>query len=71
MNTEEIPKGWWLNVTPMARFDDHYIVGVLRKGKASWITEGVQGGFDNPETAYEWGLDWITKYEINKLIKNK
>jgi len=66
MNTKEIPKGFWLNVTVMARYDPQFIVGVLRQGKASWITEGVKGHFDNPEDAYKWGMDWIEKYQLKK-----
>ena len=57
------PKGWWLNVTVMARYQDLFIVGVLRKGKASWITEEVKGHFDNPKDAYDWGLNFIKEYK--------
>jgi len=68
MNTKDIPEGWWLNVTVMARFQDCFIVGVMRKGKASWITEDVKGDFDNPDDAYEWGLNFIIEYK--KTSKN-
>jgi hypothetical protein len=66
MKTEDIPDGWWLNVTVMARFQTEFIVGVLRKGKASWITEAAEGHFTNPKDAYQWGMDWIKNYK--KLI---
>ena len=37
-------KGWWLQVSPLARINpDEWIVGGLRKGKASWITEACRG----------------------------
>jgi len=66
MNTKDIPKGWWLNVTVMALFQTEFIVGVLRRGKASWITEDIKGHFDNPNDAYKWGLDFIEKYKQAK-----
>ena len=66
MNTEKIPKGWWLNVTVMARFQDSWIVGVMRKGKSSWITESVLSGFDTPQEAYVKGMDWINDYTTLK-----
>ena len=63
MNTKEIPKGWWLNVTVMARKDNPtWIVGVLREGKASWITENAKGDFNSPEEAYKWGMNFINKF---------
>ena len=69
MNTEDIPKGWWLNVTVMSRYQDHFIVGVMRKGKTVWITETVKGYFDNPEDAYDWGMAFIEKYIENNKLK--
>ena len=63
MNTKEIPKGWWLNVTVMARFQDYWLVGILRKGKSTWITEDVLADFDTSEEAYKAGLEWINKYK--------
>ena len=62
METNKIPSGWWLNVTIMARFQDSWIVGIMRKGKASWITENVLKDFDNSEEAYIAGMEWINKY---------
>jgi hypothetical protein len=62
MNTDSIPDGWWLNVTIMARFPDSWIVGVIRRGKASWITEHVLGNFDTAEEAYGAGMEWIGEY---------
>tara|TARA_R110000744_G_scaffold19900_10_gene52343 strand:+ start:221 stop:427 length:207 start_codon:yes stop_codon:yes gene_type:complete len=68
MNTNEIPKGWWLNVTLMARKENpSWIVGVLREGKTTWITETVKGDLDSSEEAYEWGMGFITRYNKNKL----
>ena len=64
MDTNKTPVGWWLNVTPMARFPTCWIVGVLRKGKASWITETVLANFDTSEEAYNDGLRWINEYKI-------
>jgi hypothetical protein len=39
-------------------------VGVLRKGKQSWITEKAKSGFSTPQEAYEWGIEWIETYKI-------
>ena len=66
MNTKDIPKGWWLNVTVMARFQDSWIVGIMRKGKQVWITENVIGDLDSSEEAYDRGLEWIYKYNSLK-----
>jgi len=66
METNKIPSGWWLNVTIMARFQDSWIVGIMRKGKASWITENVLKDFDNSEEAYIAGMEWINKYLESK-----
>ena len=64
METNKIPDGWWLNVTLMAdKYDPSWIVGVIREGKASWITEGVKGDLKCPEDAYDWGMDWIRRYK--------
>ena len=63
MDTKEIPKGWWLNVVVMARFQDYWLVGILRKGKTTWITEDVLCDFDTSEEAYKAGLEWINKYK--------
>ena len=63
MNTKKIPTGWWLNVTIMARKENpSWIVGVLREGKASWITENAKGDFNSSEDAYKWGMDFINRY---------
>ena len=69
MDTSKIPKGWWLNTTIMARFKDYWIVGIMRKGKASWITECVLKDFDNSEDAYVAGMEWINKYLESKRKK--
>jgi len=37
-------------------------VGVIRRGKASWITEHVLGNFDTAEEAYGAGMEWIGEY---------
>ena len=66
METNKIPSGWWLNVTIMARFQDSWIVGIMRKGKASWITENVLKDFDTSEEAYIAGMEWINKYLESK-----
>lgn len=64
MNTEDIPKGWWLNVTIMARKNPQsWIVGILREGINVWITENVIGDLSTPEEAYQKGLEWIEKYK--------
>ena len=63
MDTSKIPKGWWLNVVVMARFQDYWIVGILRKGKTTWITEDVLADFDTSEEAYKAGLKWINNYK--------
>jgi hypothetical protein len=61
---DNIPDGWWLQVSPLARINpDKWIVGVLRKGKQSWITEKAKSGFDTPQEAYDWGLKWIETYK--------
>ena len=66
MDTNNIAKGWWLNVTLMARKENpSWIVGVLREGKASWITEYVKGDLNSSREAYEVGMDFIQKYKSN------
>ena len=72
MDTREIPRGWWLNVTIMAnKQEPEWIVGVLREGKSVWITEGAKGGFRNPSDAYEYGLDFIQRYRDKFENKTK
>ena len=66
MEINKIPSGWWLNVTIMSRFQDSWIVGIMRKGKASWITDGVLKDFDTSEEAYIAGMEWINKYLESK-----
>ena len=67
MNTKDIPKGWWLNVTLMARKENpSWIVGILREGKNVWITENVIADLKTSEQAYEKGLQWINKYQSIK-----
>ncbi len=63
MNVNHIPKGWWLNVTLMARKENPlWIVGVIREGKGSWITETVKGDLDSYQEAYAWGMSFIVEY---------
>jgi hypothetical protein len=63
----EITDGWWLQISPLARINpDEWIVGVLRKGKQSWVTEKAQSGFSTPQEAYEWGLEWIDEYKTKQ-----
>ena len=62
-----IPQGWWLQISPLARINpEEWIIGVLRKGKASWITEKCQDGFETSQDAYNWGIQWIKEYEKKK-----
>ena len=47
----------------MARKENpSWIVGVLREGKASWITETAKGDFNSPEEAYQWGMGFINRF---------
>ena len=67
MNNKEIPQGWWLQISPLARINpEEWIVGVLRKGKASWITEICKDKFKNPQDAHNWGMQWIKEYNEKK-----
>jgi hypothetical protein len=62
-----IPQGWWLHISPLARINpEEWIVGVLRKGKASWITEKCEDGFETSQDAYNWGIQWIKEYNEKK-----
>jgi len=62
-----IPHGWWLHISPLARINpEEWIVGVLRKGKASWITEKCEDGFETSQDAYNWGIQWIKEYNEKK-----
>ena len=70
MDKELYNKGWWFQINPLARINpEEWIVGVLRKGKASWITETCKSGFSNPQEAYDWGIKWINKYNEKKSKK--
>ena len=72
MNTKDIPKGWWLNVTLMARKNNpSWIVGVIREGKSSWITEYVRGELSSSSEAYEIGMSFIQKYTEKELSNKK
>ena len=63
MDTKQIPSGWWLNVTIMARKDEpSWIVGVIREGKTTWITETAKGDFNSSEEAYKWGMEFINRF---------
>ena len=64
--TKLIPEGWWLQISPLSRLDpEEWIVGVLKRGKKSWITEKCKSGFENQKEAYEWGIEFI-----NQKLKN-
>ena len=57
-----IPDGWWLHVSPLARLHpEEWILGVLKRGKKSWITEISKGGFSTADEAYEWGINFINQ----------
>lgn len=73
INEQLYKKGWWLHVSPLARInpEEEWVVGVLRKGKMSWITETCKSGFLNPDAALKWGKEWIDTYELKQLIKRK
>ena len=73
INERLYKKGWWLQVSPLARLnpEEEWVVGVLRKGKASWITETCKSGFRNPDSGLKWGKEWIATYKLKQLIKNK
>ena len=67
MDTNDIPKGWWLNVTLMARKENpSWIVGVIREGKASWITEYVRGDLNSSQEAYQVGMAFIQKWRAKR-----
>ncbi len=60
MNLKNIPSGWWVQVSPLAKIDpDEWIVAVLKRGKKSWITEDCKDGFQTPEEAYRYGIEYI------------
>tara|TARA_R110000824_G_scaffold175018_1_gene353279 strand:- start:159 stop:377 length:219 start_codon:yes stop_codon:yes gene_type:complete len=62
-----IPGGWWLNITPLAKIEpEEWIIGVLKKGKKSWVTEKCKSGFLTPQEAYNWGIDFINQFKKNK-----
>jgi hypothetical protein len=72
MNTKQIPKGWWLNVTIMANKEKpSWIVGVIREGKASWITETVKADLSSSEEAYAWGMNFINNKYYEQQGINK
>ena len=61
-----IPEGWWMQVSPLAKIEpEEWVLGVLKKGKKSWITEVSKSGFSTPQEAYKWGMQFITK-ELKK-----
>lgn len=67
MNVNDIPAGWWLQVSPLAKIDpDEWIVAVLKRGKKSWITETCKSGFDTYAAAYQWGVDYIVEELIEQ-----
>ncbi len=54
-----IPDGWWMHITPLAKLEpEEWILGVLKRGKKSWITEMCKS-FNTREEAYDWGLNFI------------
>ncbi len=55
----KIPDGWWMHISPLARLEpESWILGVLKRGKKSWITEKCKS-FKSREEAYDWGLNFI------------
>lgn len=59
-----IPEGWWLQISPLAKIDpEEWIVGVLKRGKNSWITEICKSGFLTPQEAYDWGIEFIQNFK--------
>tara|TARA_R110000787_G_scaffold133423_2_gene245738 strand:+ start:431 stop:670 length:240 start_codon:yes stop_codon:yes gene_type:complete len=68
MNTENIPEGWWLNVTLMASINPSWIVGVIRRGKSSWVTEHIISDLPTSKEAYERGMEFIENYQLKKKI---
>lgn len=60
MDLNTVPDGWWIYITPLAKLNpEEWILGVLKKGKKSWITEFTCGGFSTPEEAFKIGLNFI------------
>lgn len=59
-----IPEGWWLQISPLAKIDpEEWIVGVLKRGTKSWITETCKSGFLTPQDAYDWGIEFIQNFK--------
>lgn len=59
-----IPEGWWLQISPLAKINpEEWIVGVLKRGKKSWITETCKSGFLTPQEAYDWGIEFIQNFK--------
>jgi len=69
--TKLIPQGWWLQISPLSRLDpEEWVLGVLKKGKKSWITEKCKSGFANQQEAYDWGIEFINQ-QLNKTKNDK
>jgi hypothetical protein len=69
---KDIPNGWWLQISPLAKLDpEEWIVGVLKKGRKAWITETCKSGFANHQEAYDWGIKYINNYINRERIKAK
>tara|TARA_R110002124_G_C8931286_1_gene512023 strand:+ start:1072 stop:1347 length:276 start_codon:yes stop_codon:yes gene_type:complete len=72
MDTNDIPKGWWLNVTLMARKENpSWIVGVMREGKTSWITEHVKGDLESSIEAYKVGMAFIRGWRVKRGLEDE
>ena len=63
MNTDEIPDGWWLNVTLMAKLEEAWLVAVIRRGKSTHITEFIKCDLPTSKVAYEIGMTFISNYK--------
>ena len=64
IRVSNIPEGWWMHVSPLARIEPtEWVLGVIKKGKKSWITEVCESGFNTPQEAYDWGMRFIMKKE--------
>ncbi|HCT51687.1 MAG TPA: hypothetical protein DF712_04430 [Balneola sp.] len=59
---DNIEKGWWYQVTPLARLNpEEWLVGIYKKGKASWITEHCKSGFSTALEAVKYAQDYINE----------
>ena len=57
-----VEKGYWIQVSPLARVNPtEWIVAIYMRMDHAWVTDKCKSGFDNAESAYEWGFDEIRK----------